>query len=542
MLDAFLLTRQWRDTRDGVALDFWWATAQGACWTQITRQEIVFFVLRKQAEKIQQLLASLPAWRTAEVELKNYHNESVNALYFKSQRSARDAQDLLTKAGITFWEADIRPHERYLMERFITAGAIIDVDLPANRKPLLNPRLTPSENRLPLKMVSLDIETTMDAKQLFSIAVWGDLDRKVFMVGEAPYHEVSAEHESEKIYEQLDVVYCKSQKECLQTFFNWLSDYDPDILIGWSVVQFDLWVLESICQTQGLSLAIGRGDQPVHWRQEDEEGGRRFVVIPGRIALDGIELLKAANYRFESYALQFVAEQLLGKGKLLHGKDRGKDITRLFNEDKVALAEYNLRDCELVWDIFADKKLLHFAVERSQLTGLLLDRIGGSVAAFEYLYLPRLHRKGYVAPNLGELESDVVSPGGYVMDSRPGIYDNVLVLDFKSLYPSIIRTFFIDPCAFWIAQHKHLASEEVVSGFNDAIFAREGHILPQVIEHLWHARDIAKQEKNAPLSHAIKIIMNSFYGVLGSTGCRFFDPRVCSSITLRGHEIIQRSR
>ncbi len=208
----------------------------------------------------------------------------------------------------------------------------------------------------------------------------------------------------------------------------------------------------------------------------------------------------------------------------------------------MALAAYNLRDCELVWDIFADQKLLHFAVERSQLTGLLLDRIGGSVAAFEYSYLPRLHRRGYVAPNLGELESDVISPGGYVMNSQPGIYDNVLVLDFKSLYPSIMRTFLIDPCAFWIAQHEALSDEQVVQGFNGAFFAREGHILPQLIEHLSTARDKAKAEKNAPLSHAIKIIMNSFYGVLGSTGCRFFDPRISSSITLRGHDIIQRSR
>src|SRR5690606_34850445 len=79
-------------------------------------------------------------------------------------------------------------------------------------------------------------------------------------------------------------------------------------------------------------------------------------------------------------------------------------------------------------------------------------------------------------------------------------------------------------------------------GFNGARFAREGHLLPEIITQLSAARDRAKQERNAPLSHAIKIIMNSFYGVLGSTGCRFFDPRVCSSITLRGHEIIQRSR
>lgn len=529
MLNAFLLTRQWRDTREGIALDFWWATEQGPCWTQVTGQEIVFFVQRKQSEKITKLLSGLRAWRMAEVELKTFRNIPVNALYFKSQRSARDAQELLSQAAIEFWEADIRPHERYLMERFITAGANIEIDHLENApKPILNPRLSPSETRLPLKMVSIDIETSMDAKQLFSIAAWAEHIQKVFMVGEGAA-------------DSADIVFCSTQKECLQQFLKWLNQYDPDLIIGWNLVQFDLWVLETLCKQENINFELGRGNQPIHWRQEEGDG-RRFVVIPGRVALDGIELLKAANYRFESYALQFVAEQLLSKGKLLHGTDRGDDIARLFTENKLALAEYNLRDCELVWDIFAEKKLLHFAVERSQLTGLLLDRIGGSVAAFEYSYLPRLHRKGYVAPNLGELESDIISPGGYVMNSRPGIYDNVLVLDFKSLYPSIIRTFLIDPCAFWIAEHQQLLPEEVVAGFNEAVFAREGHILPQMIEHLWQARDIAKQEKNAPLSHAIKIIMNSFYGVLGSTGCRFFDPRVCSSITLRGHEIIQRSR
>lgn len=528
MLNAFLLTRQWRDTREGVALDFWWATDQGPLWTQITGQEVVFFTLRDRAQEIRTVLSGVRRWRMAEVELKTFANQPVNALYFTSHRNARDAMELLKKESIEFWEADIRPHERYLMERFVTAGASIELSDDWQRSsPIMNPKILPSETRIPLKMVSLDIETSMDATQLFSIGVWTNQDRKVFMVGEGESSD--------------SIVFSATQKSCLQSFLKWLHDYDPDILIGWSLVQFDLWVLETLCQREKMAFELGRSKQVAHWRQ-DEVDGRRYVVIPGRIALDGIELLKAANYRFDSYSLQFVSEQLLEKGKLLHGNDRGQDIARLYDENKLALAEYNLRDCELVWDIFEEKKLLHFAVERSQLTGLLLDRIGGSVAAFEYLYLPRLHRKGYVAPNLGELESDVVSPGGYVMNSQPGIYDNILVLDFKSLYPSIIRTFLIDPCAFWVAQHENLSMEECVEGFNDARFARKSHILPQIIEHLWGARDIAKRDKNGPLSHAIKIIMNSFYGVLGSMGCRFFDPRVCSSITLRGHEIIQLSR
>jgi DNA polymerase-2 len=532
MTNAFLLTRQWRDTREGVALDLWWATEQGACWSQITAQEMVFFVLREQAASIQQHLNRLRQWRMAEVELKTFRNKPVNALYFKNHRTARDARDVLAQKNIETWEEDIRPPERYLMERFITAGA--QLDIPSVKSlPIINPRIAPlaeqdSDWRPRLRMLSLDIETSMDAKQLYSIGIWSEAERKVFMVGEGTNTD--------------GVIFCADAKACLQVFFAELQRLDPDILIGWNLVQFDLLVLENICQQLNMQLHIGRANQSIHWRHEEGDGGRSFVVIPGRVALDGIELLKAANYRFDSYSLQNVAEEILGEGKLLTGNDRGDDITQLFHTDKISLAAYNLRDCELVWNIFAAQHLLEFAMERSQLTGLLLDRIGGSVAAFEYLYLPRLHRRGYIAPNFGELESDVISPGGYVMNSRPGIYDNVLVLDFKSLYPSIIRTFLIDPCAFWLAQHNKLVDEDVVPGFNGASFAREGHILPQVIEHLSAARDRAKLAKNAPLSHAIKIIMNSFYGVLGSTGCRFFDPRVCSSITLRGHEIIQRSR
>ncbi|WP_339366153.1 hypothetical protein, partial [Vallitalea maricola] len=89
-------------------------------------------------------------------------------------------------------------------------------------------------------------------------------------------------------------------------------------------------------------------------------------------------------------------------------------------------------DCRLVWLIFEKTRLLDFAKLRAQLTGLSIDRVGGSVAAFTNLYLPKLHRSGYIAPNMGDGESGLVSPGGYGMDSKPGLYKNVLVLDFKS--------------------------------------------------------------------------------------------------------------
>lgn len=493
----------------------------------MTQQEAVFFIPTAQALLARQLLRKLLDWRMAEVKLHSWQQDPITAVYCRSQRTVREANKILAGAGVSAWESDIKPVDRFLMERFITASAQLHLTQPV-QETHQNPPLKETDYRPKLRMASIDIETSMDAKTLYSIAVWSATDKLVFMVGAGASTE--------------QLIFCPCAADCLRQFLNWVHEFDPDILIGWAVVQFDLWVLENLCKQQAVPFSLGRASQAVIWRQEDGESGRRFATIPGRIALDGIEMLKAANHSFTSYSLENVAQKLLGEGKLLHGSNRGEEITELFLADKQKLAEYNLRDCELVWDIFEQLKLLNFAIERSQLTGLPLDRIGGSVAAFEFSYLPRLHRRGYVAPNLGELQCDVVSPGGYVMESRPGIYDNVLVLDFKSLYPSIIRTFLIDPVGFWIAQHQELPEEDTVPGFNGACFSRQGHILPDIIEHLSSARDQAKAEKNAPLSHAIKILMNSFYGVLGSTGCRFFDPRVCSSITLRGHEIIQQSR
>lgn len=81
-----------------------------------------------------------------------------------------------------------------------------------------------------------------------------------------------------------------------------------------------------------------------------------------------------------------------------------------------------------------------------------------------------------------------------------------------------------------------------VPGHLGARFSKEINILPKLITELWRERERAKAENNRALSHAIKIIMNSFYGVLGSSGCRFFSPQLASSITRRGHEIIRRSR
>ena len=432
---GFLLTRNWRDTRAGIELEFWFSTPEGPLCAMVREERSVFFLAASDVPQAQTLLGKEPGFEIKPVALSNFAMDPVVGVYFKQYRQARRCADTLRAQGLEPLEADINPADRFLMERFIMGSALLHGE-PHQRGPYLlldNPTVRAAPYRPSLKVVSYDIETAMEGVQLYSIAVHGKSsqgeERRVFMLGEGA--------------EQDYVCAYATQELLLQGFLDWVARYDPDVLIGWNVVNFDTRYLQRLADHLGRRLLLGRERRPGHWRELDEEGGRYTVQFPGRIVLDGIELLRAAFYRFESFSLENVARQLLGEGKLLHGGGRGEEITRQFQHDKSSLARYNLKDCELVSDIFATTDLLDFAIARSAMTGLNMDRMGGSVASFDNLYLPRLHRQGYVAPNASA--EHTASPGGFVLDSMPGIYDHVLVLDFKSLYPSIIRTFSIDP-------------------------------------------------------------------------------------------------
>ncbi len=521
-ITGFLLTRQWRDKSGALELVYWFASEQGPVRVAITGQEAVCFVHRDAPQELGVRARRRP------LELTDLAGNPVDALYFKRQRELQNARYKLRGDGVTLFESDLKPSDRYLMERFITGACAISGE-PRVRDgfiEFLNPRMTRCEHKPTLKLAAIDIECEGLTGELYSIAVACGEASTVFLAGATQQAQ------------DVPIVWCANEVDVLTHFFAWLEENDPDVLIGWNVANFDLDFIEKKCAELKVPFTIARNHEGATVLAPQEERGNRIARIPGRVVLDGIELLRAAFWTFESFELEVVAHALLGRGKTIHSnKSRVQEIQRLFKEDPVELARYNLEDCRLVEEIFAKAGLLAFAVERAELTGLALDRYGGSVAAFDNLYLPHLHRRGRVAFDIDDVrDGGLGSPGGYVLDSAPGLYDDVLVFDFKSLYPSIIRTFKIDP--YGLAA----PGEDPVPGFLGAHFSRHENILPELITSLWQVRERAKRDKDAPLSQAVKILMNSFYGVLGSTGCRFYDPRLASSITRRGHEIIQRTR
>lgn len=527
---GFVLTRHWRDTPAGTEVEFWLATDHGARLVRLPPQTSVAFIPVSQREQVALLLKGERDIELRPLNLRDFHHRPVFGLYCRSHRQLMKLDKQLREAGIDVYEADIRPPERFLMERFITASVVFG-GKARNDGMLTDGWMKPAPDYRPtLRLVSLDIETS-ERGELYSIALEGCGERQVYMLG-------LANDDASALDFHLD--YCESRSHLIERLNEWFASHDPDAIIGWNLVQFDLRVLQEHATQLQIPLRLGRDGSAMEWREhQDRKHG--FAAAAGRLIIDGIESLRSATWSFPSFSLEHVAQTLLGEGKAIDTPYQRMDaINRMFAEDKPALARYNIKDCELVTRIFAKTQIMEFLLERAAVTGLPADRSGGSVAAFTHLYLPPMHRLGFVAPNLGEKKPEA-SPGGFVMNSRPGLYDSIIVLDYKSLYPSIIRTFLIDPIGL-IEGLLQPDDAHSIEGFRGARFSREQHCLPAIVERISQGREVAKRAGNQPLSQALKIIMNALYGVLGSSGCRFFDPRLASSITLRGHEIMRQTR
>jgi DNA polymerase-2 len=366
------------------------------------------------------------------------------------------------------------------------------------------------------------METDVRGRRLFAIALAGLGCDRVLMVGPGPL--ASAE--------------CfPNERDVVLRFFDLLADLDPDVITGWNVVDFDLTFLRTLCARYGIPFRLGRtADETLIQRDQSFTRDPR-VSAPGRQVLDGLALTRSAFIRLDDYKLETAAQTFLGRGKLMTGEGRGREIEHAFQHDRQRLVDYNLRDAQLVLEILDARKLVELAVSRSLLTGMQLDRVGASIASVDFLYLHELRRRGYVAPSVTQDHGYAEVAGGAVLESSPGLFRNILVFDFKSLYPSIVRTFNIDPLTHVPAERRDHETD-LIRTPGGATFRRAPGILPELVARLWRERDAARAAGNGLAAHAIKILMNSLYGVLAATSCRFFSPEIANAITLTGQYLI----
>ena len=188
---GFLLTRHWRDAGNhdddgigGVEVELWLATDDGPCRLRLAAAEAVAFVPAEQEAAVRSLLQRERGVELRPLALCDFRGRPVLGLYCRHYRHLLRLEKRLREHGIDVYEADIRPPERYLMERFITAPvAFTGTPAPGDPALLTAAHVKPSPGYRPrLRTVSLDIETTMQG-ELRSIGLEGCGQRQVYMLG-----------------------------------------------------------------------------------------------------------------------------------------------------------------------------------------------------------------------------------------------------------------------------------------------------------------------------------------------------------------------
>src|SRR5256884_60514 len=191
-----------------------------------------------------------------------------------------------------------------------------------------------------------------------------------------------------------------AERALLERFLAHVPRVDPDVRTGWTVCDFDLAVRQRACRRGGLRCALGRTDDDLDIRRDQNFTRESRAVLCGRVVLDGLALLRGAFIRLEDYRLDTAAKLLIGKRKLFTSEHRGAEIEAAYRDDPARLAAYNLQDARLVLEILERTRLVELAVERSLSTGMQLDRVGAAIASVDSLYLPALRARGPGAKDL----------------------------------------------------------------------------------------------------------------------------------------------
>jgi DNA polymerase-2 len=466
----------------------------------------------------------LGAVRVAASERRTLLGMPVARVELQLPSDAPPLRERLLRAGLACHEADVRYAMSFLIDRGIKAALALTGGCREQSGVWVfdDPELEPDTWAPRLSVLSLDIETDPQARSLLSIALHGCGASEVLLLTPPGSDAAGARAFA-------------SERDLLLAFCRRVRELDPDVLTGWNVVDFDLAVLDRLARRAGVPLLLGRAPGPLRLRPSGSPAARLQATVPGRVVLDGIQLLRGAFIRMEDYGLDAVARSVLGEGKRLVAGGRAQEILRLFHEERARFVDYNLADARLALEVLERLQLFELAVARSLLTGMPLDRVASSIAAFDFLYMSELRPRGIVAPSVGGMAvPEEAQSGGHVLEPKTGLYRNVCVLDFRSLYPSLIRTFQIDPLNLL----RDATDADAIVAPNAARFARRRGILTELLDRILPERERARAAGDQVKSQAIKILMNSFYGVLGTSACRFYDPRLANAITGFGRELL----
>ncbi|MDI9616204.1 MAG: DNA-directed DNA polymerase [Methanothrix sp.] len=353
--------------------------------------------------------------------------------------------------------------------------------------------------------------------------------------------------------ERPDVEGCADEKALISRFVSVIDDYDPDILAGYNSNEFDIPYLRERASRLGIEMDVGRDGST--WLIKSI-GGSKNVAVTGRVVVDLLPIIRS-SFSLKQYTLRSAAMELIGEEKRDVNPARMESIW-LEGDGLPDLISYSRRDAVLVMQLLLRLRLMDKYMALARASGSLLQDIvnGGQSGMVESLLLRRFRSHGRVLPPKPDseesderfMDADELK-GGAVLTPVKGLVENVLILDYKSLYPTIMMAHNL--CYSTVVTKER--PPEVVKSPSGGDFAAPSvcrGIVPEILKELLEKRTETKrlmksagEAERAFLDakqYALKILLNSFYGYSGYARARLYSLVLANAVTSFGrHNIIR---
>jgi DNA polymerase alpha subunit A len=371
----------------------------------------------------------------------------------------------------------------------------------------------------------------------------------------------------------LNLTVLNNERSMLNLLMTQIKNFDPDVLLGHNIIGFDL----DIMMHRMASLKVAQWSKlgrlklsrfPRAYQGNAAAGTKNFQRLsPGRLILDTYttakELVRESNYRLATLTNKYLKVDL---------KSIDPQEVPLYyqtTEDLKYLQRHTEQVAFMAMSIMFKMEMLPLSKQLTNLGGNLWARTlaGGRAERIEYLLLHEFHNRKYIVPDKeknvsknGGKRGKAKYAGGLVLEPKKGLYDKfVLLLDFNSLYPSIIQEYNL--CFTTVTRQLHSADGGDEENADDGIAIpslpdrgehKEWGVLPTMIRTLIQRRTVVKQmikketdpEMKKTLDvrqKALKLTANSMYGCLGFSASRFYAAPIAALVTSQGREILQRT-
>ncbi|MFB6088003.1 MAG: DNA-directed DNA polymerase, partial [Haloarculaceae archaeon] len=356
--------------------------------------------------------------------------------------------------------------------------------------------------------------------------------------GEGELPESLSNHDPLQEDPSIEVRTFEEEQDMLDAFLTYVEETDPDVLTGWNFADFDApYLLDRLAE---LGLDPDRLSRVNEVWRSDWQGPN----VKGRVVFDLLYGYQRTQFsELDSYRLEAVAAEEVGVGKERYTGDIGD----LWETDPERLLEYNLRDVELCVEIDRRQNIIDFWEEVAEFVGCKLEDATTPGDAVDMYVLHKVHGE-FAVPSKGQQESEDYA-GGAVFDPITGVREMVTVLDLKSLYPMCMVTINaspetkVDPETF---------DGDTYRAPNGTHFRTEPDgIIREMVTELLSEREEkkTKRDEHDPDSEtyrvydqqqaAVKVIMNSLYGVLGWERFRLYDKEMGAAVTATGRSVIE---